>query len=157
MHCNSWNFPPTEEVKIKKFIPSISSLLTILKSKVIIGHKSTMLRESLGFDKKVLSVNAYPLFKKVASLNVLSYKKRNNKVIWEQRKDSYKKFKSAALKVHRMPKVKYFKSLGNKEFFFMIVFPRKQFSFHRSNKIFQIFNCFLNLISTSLSKLNPMF
>lgn len=93
-----------------------SSYLTILKSKVIIGHKSTMLRESLGFDKKVLSVNAYPLFRKVASLNVLSYKKRNNKVIWEQRKDSYKKFKSAALKVHRMPKVKYFKSLGNKEF-----------------------------------------
>ena len=34
MHCNSWNFQPTEEVKIKKFIPSISSLLTILKSKI---------------------------------------------------------------------------------------------------------------------------
>lgn len=93
-----------------------SSYLAILKSKVIIGHKSTMLRESLGLNKKVLSINAYPLFKKIGSSNIFSYKKRNNRIIWEQRKNSYQKFKNATLKIYGMPNQKYFKSLGNKEF-----------------------------------------
>ena len=110
-------FLKNKKIPIKKNIKGkYSSYLAILKSKVIIGHKSTMLRESLGLNKKVLSINAYPLFNEISSSHIFSYKKINNSVVWQPTENSYKKFKDAVLRLYKMKDKTYSKILKNKEF-----------------------------------------
>lgn len=100
---------------IRNISKSYSSYLLGLKSNVIIGHRSTMLREFIGFKKKVISVNG--LLEKIGSLNIFTYKKNLNSVEWKAKDKSYENFSVHLLKVLRMSTRKYFDIFKNYNYF----------------------------------------
>lgn len=100
---------------IKNDSKSYSSYLLGFKSNVIIGHRSTMLREFIGFRKKVISVNG--LLENIGSINIFTYKKKQNSVEWKAKDKSYENFSVHLLKVLRMPIRKYFDIFKNYNYF----------------------------------------
>jgi hypothetical protein len=102
---------------VKNKSKSYSSYLLGFKSKVIIGHRSTMLREFIGLRKKIISVNGLPFDRNIASLNIFTYKKNENYVEWKPKSKSYENFVNHALKVLKMSKRKYFNIFKNYEYF----------------------------------------
>jgi len=100
---------------VKNDSKSYSSYLLGLKSNVIIGHRSTMLREFIGLRKKVISVNG--LLENIGSLNIFTYKKNKNYVEWKAKDKSYENFSVHVLKVLKMPIRQYFDIFKNYDYF----------------------------------------
>ena len=109
-------FLKTTNINIVKNNPRLfSSYLTMLRSKVILGYMSTMLREALQLNKKVLGINSF--FKNIANLNILTKNSKNNNITWSENKNSFEKFKKRSLKILKMSNSDYFKTFKNSDYF----------------------------------------
>ena len=75
----------------------------ILQSKLVVGHNSTLLRESLGFNKKVLFCN-------FTSSNLIQ---SISKGILELKTPKYENFKKRVLNILSISKSSYFKKIDN--------------------------------------------
>jgi surface carbohydrate biosynthesis protein len=100
---------------VKNEAKSYSSYLLGLRSNVIIGYRSTMIKEFIGFKKKVIAVNGS--LNNIGSLNIFKYKKKKNYVEWKAKANSYKNFSTHALKVLRMSNRQYFNIFKNYKYF----------------------------------------
>ena len=98
----------------RKLFPSYKN---IFQSNLIIGHNSTMLRESIGLNKKVLYCN-------FSGSKLIMAPVPNT--IMELKSDSYKYFKERVLYLLSLNIKNYFKKLNVKKEFLMIP-PKKTF------------------------------
>lgn len=104
-------FVGTRKINIKKNnINKYSSYQMVLKSKIIIGQYSTLLKEALSYEKKVISING--LFNNFPNKD-LFYCRKNKKNIWQSKNNSYLEFKNFVTQIHKMSKKKYFIKFKN--------------------------------------------
>lgn len=92
-----------------------SSYYYALKSNLVIGHNSTLLRECLGLKKKVLSINGS--LNNIGSLNIFYYRKIDNKIIWTPKKNAYDLFVNRVSKLNKMTDNEYFSLFKNSSYF----------------------------------------
>ena len=103
-------FHPTEETK------KYSSYINIMQSKLTIALGSTMLREAISFEKKILSFNATEHPDVMFPGPGITFPKDSICILT---KPSYEFFEERVLKILSMQKEEYFRQLGKEKSFLM--------------------------------------
>ena len=92
-----------------------TSYRLVLQSKVVVGQLSTLLKEALSYNKKILTINGF--IHNFANKNLLTLKKKNNcKNIWQPKTNAYSNFKSFVMKIHNMSNIEYSKKFKNRDY-----------------------------------------
>lgn len=99
---------------VKNFHRKYTSYRIILKSKVIVGQFSTLLKESLSYNKKILEING--IINNFANKDLFIYKKNNIKNVWQPKINSYSKFMNFASDIYEMSNIDYSKKFKNRDY-----------------------------------------
>jgi len=100
---------------VRNFKKKYTSYRTILKSKVVVGQLSTLLKESLSYNKKIFTINGS--IYNFANKDLFTYKKNNIKNSWQPKINSYSKFKNFAFNIYKMSNIDYSKKFKNRDYF----------------------------------------
>lgn len=100
---------------VKNFKNKYTSYRIILKSKVVVGQLSTLLKESLSYNKKILTING--IIYNFANKDLFTYKKNNIKNFWQPKINSYAKFKNFASNIYKMSNIDYSKKFKKRDYF----------------------------------------
>ena len=116
LKTNNFSIQPNEPNKF-------SSYLSIMQSQLIIGLNSTLLREAMALDKKVLACN-------FTGSNVTDFPIKKRFLL---KKNSYEAFEKKTLEILSMNKKRYFNYLGKNKNFIMA--PSRDFAKKLKRKI----------------------
>ena len=81
----------------------------------MVGQLSTLLKESLSYNKKIFTING-PIYN-FANKDLFTYKKNNIKNSWQPKINSYSKFKNFAFNIYKMSNIDYSKKFKNRDYF----------------------------------------
>ena len=98
---------------VRNFKKKYTSYRIILKSKVVVGQLSTLLKESLSYNKKIFTINGF--IYNFANKDLFTYKKNKTKNLWQPKVNSYFKFKNFAFNIYKMSNLDYSNKFKNRD------------------------------------------